>query len=586
MNRILQVDERPYLCASLVEMLYFFIENNAQLTPFTYIDYSTNKIKDKPISYCELDRQARRIATLLQIRGKVGDRVLLLYPAGVEYLYAFFGCLYAGMVAVPVYPPLNARLQYRLAKIAEDCQANIALSTAEIIFAQTTATDLPTYFERIFWLNTEENLDGYEHLWQDKVIGTRDLAFLQYTSGSTGNPKGVMVTHGNIVHNLKLIATHLQFEPNDHHFSWLPPYHDMGLIGALLGSFASGVPVSFMAPASFLRRPVRWLQEISDRKCTISGAPNFAYELCLNKISDEERDNLDLSSWTLAFSGAEPVRQHTLLNFTTKFSPVGFREKAFYPCYGMAETTLLVSGVGRNQGAKVIEVSEKISEDLPGSFDKSFSKNNFVISCGTIATDLDVKIVDPETLAILPDGQAGEIIVSGDSVTVGYWGAQDKTAQCYNLIIDGSEQLYFRTEDLGYIINGELIVCGRINDLIIIRGVNFYPHDIEDIVSKCHKDIRVGSGIAISIDFENEEKLIFIQEINQNIATPLGEVIIAIHSAISTEFNIQPMSIILIKNGTIPKTTSGKLSRRPCREAYQTQNLEVIQKWTNPLVIK
>ncbi len=583
MSKMLKIDERPYLCGSLVDMLGFFVDNNEKSTPFTYIDYSTNIPQDQKISYYELERQAKRIATLLQIRGKVGDRVLLLYPAGVEYLYAFFGCLYAGMVAVPVYPPLNARLQYRLAKIAEDCQASIALSTSDVISAQITAANQPAYFERISWLNTEKGLEGYEHLWKNTAMGAQDLAFLQYTSGSTGNPKGVMVTHGNMIHNLKIIASQLQFEENDHHFSWLPPYHDMGLIGALLGSFAGGIPVSFMAPASFLRRPARWLQEISARKCTISGAPNFAYELCLNKISDEELDTLNLSSWTLAYSGSEPIRHHTLLNFAKRFSSSGFRENAFYPCYGMAETTLMVSGVVRNQGAKVVEVSEKFSEPEPGFNDKYFckDKSNFVISCGTIATGLDVKIVEPETLSILPDGQKGEIIVSGDSVTVGYWVDKDKTTHSYGLKVDNSERLYFRTEDLGCMINGELIVCGRIKDLIIIRGVNFYPHDIEDTVSKCHKDIRAGSGIAFSVDVQNEERLVFIQEINRNISTSLDEIICTINNAISSEFNIHPVAIILIKNGTIPKTTSGKLSRRPCKEAYQAHRLEIIREWTN-----
>ena len=282
--------------------------------------------------------------------------MLLLYPAGLDYLCAFFGCLYAGMIAVPAYPPLNPRLRSRLAAVADDCQASAALTTHAVLTALGERTQLPLPLARLRWITTDDSLDAFESVWREPMVDQGQIAFLQYTSGSTGTPKGVMVTHGNLLHNLYAIALHLQFSADDHHLTWLPPYHDMGLIGAILGSFCAGAPVSFMMPASFLRRPERWLREISSRRCSVSGAPNFAYELCMDKVTDDDLAALDLSCWTLAYSGAEPVRADTMARFSERFGSCGFQRKSFYPCYGMAETTLFVTGKPRDEPPSTVVI--------------------------------------------------------------------------------------------------------------------------------------------------------------------------------------------------------------------------------------
>jgi acyl-CoA synthetase (AMP-forming)/AMP-acid ligase II len=340
----LRVPERPYAARNLFDVARGHADRAPAGRPFTFIDYSGSQPVDTTLSYVDLDRRARQIAALLQTRGRPGERVLLLYPAGLDYLCAFFGCLYAGMIAVPAYPPLNPRLRSRLAAVADDCQASTALTTHAVLSALGERAQLPPPLARLRWITTDDSLDAFDSVWREPVVDREQIAFLQYTSGSTGTPKGVMVTHGNLLHNLYAIALHLQFGANDHHLTWLPPYHDMGLIGAILGSFCAGVPVSFMMPASFLRRPERWLREISSRRCSVSGAPNFAYELCMDKVSDDDLAAFDLSCWTLAYSGAEPVRADTIARFSERFGSCGFQRKSFYPCYGMAETTLFVTG--------------------------------------------------------------------------------------------------------------------------------------------------------------------------------------------------------------------------------------------------
>lgn len=575
MHGKLYVNEEPYLCNNLIEILHYFIDKNNRTIPFTYLDYTSGSANDKKTTYQDIDLKARRIAALLQTRGNFGDRILLIYPAGLDYICAFFGCIYAGMIAVPAYPPLNERLHYRLEKIAENCDAKIALSTSDIIASLNMSDKITPSLKEVVWLSTVDSLDGFEHLWLQSDISREDIAFLQYTSGSTGMPKGVKVSHKNLLHNLSAIAASLHFMPNDHHFSWLPPYHDMGFVGALLGSFAASIPVTFMAPASFLRKPARWLQEISKRKCTISGAPNFAYELCVERIHDNEMENIDLSCWQLAYSGAEPVRLKTLEKFSQRFNPFNFNGKSFYPCYGMAETTLLVSGSERTQGAKIY------STDGNMQFNDQLENNESkqLISCGKIAVGFDVKIVDSETLNILPDERIGEILIASDSVSSGYWQDREKNKESFNITADNSNKKYFRTGDLGLLKKGELILCGRKKDIIIINGVNFYPHDIEDIVSNCSPDIRKGCGIAFSIDINDKEHLVFVQEINPNSSVDFDELIRSINQAISSELLINPKYIVLIKNGSLPKTTSGKLSRRPCREKYLENGLDIIKIW-------
>jgi acyl-CoA synthetase (AMP-forming)/AMP-acid ligase II len=574
MRHRLLVDQWPYHCASILDILWRRSEEIPHTIPFYYIDYATAENTTKSIDYKTLLKRATQIATLLQIRAKEGERVLLIYPAGLEYLCAFFGCLLAKMIAVPVYPPLNARLQTRLSKITEDSDAQLALTNGAIL-ATLSANVLA---ENVTLLNTDDDLNGLEHAFRPPIVTADTIAFLQYTSGSTGTPKGVIINHRNLIHNFQAIASQFQYGPDDHLFSWLPAYHDMGLIGSLLSTFAAGIPVTFMSPAAFLRRPARWLQEITQRQCTISGAPNFAYDLCTTKISDSEFATLDLSGWKLAFSGSEPVRPATVERFLNRFCAAGFEHSAFYPCYGMAETTLLVSGNQRGTVPKSLYLNNGITlSDAIGS-----GETESIISCGHIAVGFEVKIIDPATEKVLyNDGSVGEIAIAGNSVSPGYWRQEMRNKASYIRLDGDNGTPYFKTGDLGAIIAGELYVCGRHKDLIIIRGQNYFPHDIEETVNQCHSEIRKNNGIAFGITYHDQEHLVFVQEINPSLITDHQALVNAIYDAICQQHALQPLVIILIKNGTIPKTTSGKLARQPCKDLYLKQQLNVIYEWRN-----
>jgi acyl-CoA synthetase (AMP-forming)/AMP-acid ligase II len=583
----LRVPEWPYASRNLIDVARRYADIAPVGLPFTFIDYSGTQPVDRALSYIDLDRRSRQIAALLQTRGRPGDRVLLLYAAGLDYVCAFFGCLYAGMIAVPAYPPLNPRLHSRLASMALDCQASVALTTQSAMSTLGERAQMPAPLAGLRWIATDEALDAFESAWREPTVDKNQVAFLQYTSGSTGIPKGVMVTHGNLLHNLYAMALHLQVTRDDRHLTWLPPYHDLGLIGGILGSFAAGVPLGLMTPASFLRRPERWLREISSRRCSVSGAPNFAYELCIDKVSDDDLATLDLSCWTLAFTGAEPVRADTLTRFSKRFAASGFQRRSFYPCYGMAETTLFVTCKPREEAPSSVTVdASQYANDAVATVVAPASDVPTVeiVSCGMPASGLDVLVVDPASLCPLPEGAIGEIVVSGPSVTAGYWQREAETSATFGNHIEGRPGAFLRTGDLGFMSAGHLYVSGRLKDVIIIRGVNHYPQDIEGTVDQCHEAIRAGCGIAFSVTSEeNTERLVFVQEVGRREAARASEVFSAIRDAIVERHDIQPFAIALIHTGTIPKTTSGKLSRRPCREDFLAQRLALIAQWTNPL---
>lgn len=572
MHHRLLVDKWPYHCTNILEILMKRAQETPDAISFNYIDYAAAEKTIKTIDYKSLLKRATQIGALLQMRAKEGERVLLIYSAGLEYLCAFFGCLMAKMIAVPVYPPLNARLNYRLNKIIEDSEARLALTNGTIL--PTLSTNVLA--ESVTLLNTDNDLNGMEHAFRPTVALADTVAFLQYTSGSTGTPKGVIINHRNLIHNFQAIATQFQYGPDDHLFSWLPAYHDMGLIGSLLSTFAAGIPVTFMSPAAFLRRPARWLQEITQLKCTISGAPNFAYDLCTEKINDSEFATLDLSCWKLAFSGSEPVRPATVERFVKRFRAAGFEHAAFYPCYGMAETTLLVSGNQRGKVPKSLYLNNGTAlSDAIGS-----GETETILSCGQIAAGFEVKIIDPVTENILyDDGCIGEITIASESVSPGYWRQPERNKENYICLDSDDIKSWFKTGDLGAIIAGELYVCGRHKDLIIIRGQNYFLHDIEETVNQLHCDIRKNCGIAFGITWNDEERLIFIQEINPSLMNDHQALVRTIYEAICVQHALQPLAIVLIKNGTIPKTTSGKLARQPCKDLYLNHKLDIIYEW-------
>jgi acyl-CoA synthetase (AMP-forming)/AMP-acid ligase II/acyl carrier protein len=548
-----------------------------------YIFLANGETEQVNLTYQELDRQSRVIAAQLQSLDATGKRVLLLYPPSLEFIIAFFGCLYAGVVAVPAYPPQHNQKRSRLQAIVASSQATLILTTTSNL-AKIKSHSIDNTLD---CLTTDNLVSNLASDWQEPAVSSETLAFLQYTSGSTSTPKGVMINHGNLLHNLASIHKCFAHTPKSKGVIWLPPYHDMGLIGGILQPLYAGFPVTLMSPVDFLQKPLRWLQAISRYKATTSGGPNFAYELCVRKIKPEDRANLDLSSWKVAFTGAEPVRAETLERFASAFEPCGFRWEAFYPCYGMAETTLIVSGglktsspvfhqiraAALEQNRVVAAVNEQ--EDI-----------RTIVGCGQTWSDQKIVIVDPESLTMCPTGKVGEIWVSGSSVAQGYWNKHEETKQTFHAYLaDTCEGPFLRTGDLGFLLDGELFVTGRLKDMIIIRGHNYYPQDVELTVEESHPALRSSYGAAFAVEANGSERLVVVQEVERSYLRDLNvdEVVEDIHQAVSEQHGLRVYAVVLVKTGSIPKTSSNKVQRYACRNGFLTGSLNVVGDWSEDI---
>jgi amino acid adenylation domain-containing protein len=595
-------------CSTIVELLQYRASSQSQETAFTFLE--DGETETETLTYGELDRKSKAIAARLQALDLRGERALLLYPSGLDYLAAFFGCLYAGVIAVPAYPPQNQRKTPRIQAIAADAAAKIVLTTNTLLFRMESLFSKTENKSNLQWLATD-NLDkSIEDTWQELNFDKDTIAFLQYTSGSTGTPKGVIVSHGNLLHNSAMTYRWMRHSPESKFVSWLPIYHDMGLIGGILQPLYGGFSCVLMSPTSFLQRPYRWLQAISKYKGTTSGAPNFAYELCSQKITAEQRASLDLSSWQVAFNGAEPIRSGTLERFSNTFVECGFRREAFYPCYGMAETTLLVSGEDRekrgqgNEGTRGLGVLKDTPSDnwetgyKTKAVDKlALTENKIIqvsqekdsqvfVGCGKCIPDLEIVIVHPETLTLCEPNRVGEIWVRGDSVAKGYWNRLEETKETFRAKTrrrkeEGEknclEESFLRTGDLGFLDEeGELFVTGRLKDLIIIRGRNLYPQDIELTAETSHDALRLGSNAAFTVEKNNQEKLVIVQELEFRAKPNLEEVITAIRQAVTEVHEIEVYGVVLIKPGKIPKTSSGKIQRRATRHKFLEDSLDTV----------
>lgn len=564
----------PAGIASLVDLLCWRATEQPEQQAAAFLDDEHDTVGR--LTYAELDRKARSIGAHLQARGLAGERALMLYSPGLEFVTAFFGCLYAGVTAVPAYPP-RPRTLNRLVNIIEDAGPAVILATGDVreliepMLAETKG------FRKLPWLTTDNLPETLSATWRHPGVTRDSLAFLQYTSGSTTTPRGVMVSHGNLLHNLSLIRAGFETTSVDSGVIWLPLYHDMGLIGGVLQPIFAGLPVTLMSPLTFLQRPFRWLEAISKTGATISGGPNFAYDLCVRKITVEQRARLDLSRWEIAFSGAEPVRADTIERFTRTFAECGFRPTAWLPCYGLAEATLFVTGAQRNSGPRFLAVStsaleaHKVIEVKPGN-----PGGRTFVSCGFPRGDLSLAIVDPETLAAAPPNAVGEIWVSGPSVAGGYWGQPQESERIFRakIVGDNTDKTWLRTGDLGFQQEGELYIAGRIKDLIIVDGRNHYPQDIELTVENSHPAILLSGVAAFSIDTTEAERLVIVAEIGREHlpgrpgVAPLSEIARAIRGAVSEQHTVQISDLVLIRPGTLPKTTSGKIQRHAARATY------------------
>ncbi|MEH2438441.1 MAG: amino acid adenylation domain-containing protein [Nostoc sp.] len=574
------IQEIPQHYANIVDVLRDRTLQTPDKQAFTFLE--DGETKESTFTYYELDRRSQAIASQLQALGLNGKRALLLYSPGLDYLSAFFGCLYAGVVAVPAYPPLNQRKTPRIQAISTDAQVSIALTTTAMLPTLQSIFTNQTNLENLRWLTTDNLAQGLEESWQQPLINADTLAFLQYTSGSTGIPKGVMLSHGNLLHNAAVTYQLMEHSPKSKFVSWLPTYHDMGLIGGILQPLYGGFGCILMSPASFLQRPFRWLQAISRYKGTTSGGPNFAYDQCIQRITQEQKETLDLSSWSVAFNGAEPVRQDTLERFTAAFAECGFRPEAFYPCYGMAEATLIVSGGVKKAlpPLKTVNKSALSNNQVIEASAETEHAQTFV-SCGRTVPLQQIVIVNPETLSPCPANEIGEIWVSSPSIGQGYWNRKEETEQTFHAYLKDTgvsepSTPFLRTGDLGFIDNGELFITGRAKDLIIIRGRNLYPQDIELTTERSHLSLRSGNGAAFSVEVNNEEQLVVVQELEFRAKPNLEEVITAIRQAVTEEHEVQVYAVILIKPGSLAKTSSGKIQRRATKADFLADKLVVV----------
>ena len=543
------------------------------------------------LSYAGLDLRARAIGAALQHQGAAGQRALLLYPPGLEFVAAFFGCLYGGVVAVPAYPPRSARNLPRLLEIARDARPAIALTTAELKAAiGGLATQVPE-LAALRLLATDEVPVEEAAAWRDPGAAGSTLAFLQYTSGSTAAPKGVMVSHGNLLHNEEMIRQAFGQSAESVIVGWLPLYHDMGLIGNVLQPLFLGARCLLMSPIAFLQSPKRWLAAISRHRATTSGGPNFAYDLCVRKIAPADREDLDLSSWDLAFNGAEPVRAESMARFAAAFAGCGFRPSAFFPCYGLAEATLFVAGgaaAGKSRGTPRAAAFDRalLETGAAKPLPEGDPASRTLVSCGRAWHGQELAIVDPASLTRCPDRQVGEIWVRGASIARGYWKRPEATAETFEGHLAGAsavegQEPFLRTGDLGFVDGGELFVTGRLKDLIIIRGRNLYPQDIELTVERSHPALRAGCGAAFSVEIGDEERLVVVQELERNEDIPpapetIEQIADAIRRAVAEEHEAQVHQVVLLRATSIPKTSSGKLQRRACRAALLGGKLEVL----------
>lgn len=529
------------------------------------------------VSFADLHRRVQALARHLVAHTQPGDRILLLYPPGIDYVVAVIGCLCAGRVAVPAYPPKPRRPDARLAALVADCAPSLTL-TDEGTAARLASSDDPlaqSLPAMAGWSGTcaRATQAGPALPRPDPD----DVALLQYTSGSTAQPKGVVLTHGNLVANIDAIRAQFGLEENSVALSWLPPYHDMGLIGFVFGALYIGCHLVLMPPASFVQRPLRWLQAIDRFRVVISGAPNFGYEQCLRKIGPAERAALDLRSWKCALNGAEPVSAATLQQFAEAFAVAGFDANALAPCYGLAEATLLVTG----KPAGTATVTGRFDETALGANEARAAQASaetagcHLVSSGRVAAGTTVLIVEAEGIAPLAEGRVGEICIAGAGVTRGYWNPSTNTPE---LFLDRDGTRYLRTGDLGFLREGELFVTGRIKDLVILRGRNHYPQDIELTAGHAHALVQPGAAAAFSVTVDGEEQLVVVSEVTRAFRAPqAGAVSAAINEAISAQHGIVPHAVALLRPACLPRTSSGKVRRRACREMWLDRTLPLTE---------
>jgi acyl-CoA synthetase (AMP-forming)/AMP-acid ligase II len=588
--------------ATLVDLVQERAEQWGDRCLYTFLIDGENE--QAHLSYRTLDQQAKAIAAALQAMGATGQRVLIVGPSGLGYIAAFFGCLYAGAIAVPVPPPDPMNLYaglVRLQALVKDAGATILLTTRAFLSMRDAVFDLAPELKRLQWMDVEEVDEGSERDWRRSDRTPEDFALLQYTSGSTGVPKGVMISDRNLIHNCSEIHRLAGHHSGSVYVCWLPIYHNMGLIGGVLTPLYGGFTGVLMSPLSFLQRPMRWLDALSRFGGTTSPFPNFALDLCVRRFDSKQYPHLDLSRWEVACCGGEPVRSASLDRFVEVFSPYGFRKEALFPAYGLAEGTLIATGPRKLKGPTTGWFDEEplrrhqVVDAVAANAGASESRQ--LVGCGRTLEAQSVIIVHPETRTRCKPDEVGEIWVAGPSVAAGYWNRPAETEATFSAFLsDTGEGPFLRTGDLGFLRGEELFITGRLKDVIIIYGKNYYPQDVEMTVEKSHPSLRTGCSAAFSIEVDGEERLVVASEIERRFheEVPILErreagsardsegcadfqkVFESIRAAIAKNHGLPIHTILLLKAESIPKTPGGKIQRHACKAGFFGSTLQVV----------
>jgi acyl-CoA synthetase (AMP-forming)/AMP-acid ligase II len=583
--------ELNFEASTLVDVLRWRADNQSEALAYAFLE--DGETASLSYTYKDLDARARGVAALLESAGVGrGERVLLLHPPGLEFVAAFYGCLYAGVVAIPAYPPGFNRNVRRIPGIVEDAEAKVALTVRPILDQLKQMFEVVPQLRTLRWVATDEVDAAAADDWREVSLNADDVCFLQYTSGSTALPRGVMISHRNLISNLHCCYVGWGHTPEDIALTWMPHYHDLGLVEGLLSPLYGGFPVYLMPPAAMVQRPLRWMQAVSRYRVTHSGGPNFTYDLCVRKTTPEQRAELDLSSWSVAVNGAEPVRRKTLERFAEAFAVSGFRWTSTHPCYGLAEATCVVTSGDRGSTPVFCDLkADALEQNRVAEAEAGETNVRSVVGVGKAVPTAQVVIVNAESLKRCRADEVGEIWIAGPSIAQGYWNKPESSGKTFRAhLADTGEGPFLRTGDLGFLKDGELFITGRLKDLIIIDGRNHYPQDIEQTVEQSHPGLRHGGSAAFSVDIDEREQLIVVAEVESGFLSELRaaqsddklkdstamqqEVFKAVRRAVSEEHEIQVQAITLLRPDGLLKTSSGKIERHASRTAFLNGTLE------------
>lgn len=533
-----------------------------------YVFLNERGDEDAALTYGDLDTRARAVAGQLLRHCRPGDRALLLFPPGLDFVIGYFACLYAHVVAVPLNPPRRGRVLDAARNIVRDCEPTAVLTVSAMV--ETARPALEPIRGDLAWLPVDRMDAAEDHSFDPEPCSPDSIAFLQYTSGSTSAPKGVMVSHRNLSANQEMIRRAFGHDEHSTFVGWTPLFHDQGLIGNVLQPLHLGSTSILMSPAVFIRRPLLWLSAISRYRAHTSGGPNFAFDACVAQAEKGDVPDLDLSCWKVAFNGAEPIRDETLRRFSRTFAPFGFSERAHYPCYGLAEATLLVSGSRKGRGPRTLEAdADALGHRRVRSAREG--RGRTLVGSGLVLPEEEIRIVDPETRRLCPAGQIGEIWIAGEHVAQGYWRRAELSADTFRAECEGEPgRAYLRTGDLGVVIDGELYIAGRLKDVVVIRGRNYYPQDIEHTVESAHPALRPGGCAAFSVPGAGGEKLVVVQEVGHEEEPDGGAtgLAVSIREAVLREHEVSVGELVLTVPGQLSKTSSGKIMRSAARRRY------------------